>query len=556
MIFGIAMAEPISEVEIRGNSFLDDTEIRKELNFASDTTPDSSHIDKKLNSLLDKYYQNGYLNSEIKWTRREDTLIVEIEEGEPAIVDTIIFSGNNYFTSKSLHNLFDLKTGDRFNREILSADIQNLLERYENQGFPYCQISVSDIQQEDNRLSITMEIDEGVRARIEEIVVRGNSITKENVVERELRIRENEFFSQRKLEQGRRYLERTGYFREVFPIALRHGRLKSDAILVVTVEEAKTNRMNGVVGYVPETDTGNGYFTGLLDFSFKNLMGTGRKANVKWQRQDPHSSFLRFSYTEPWILGFPISAGVHLEQTIQDSTYTKRMASLFIETPITDNMTGSVTLSQEEIIPGNRENNFVQNSKKQDVRFGAEYDTRNSFLNPTSGSYYNLWIGYGKRNYRDDDRDSREASVSLNSEHIFPTFNRQAISISLNGAFTSSEEDTIPIHERFPLGGASSLRGYKEDQFRGSHIAWTNLEYRFLLTRLSRFFLFFDSGYYYYKNWNPVTSKLESIDDVKIGIGLGLRIESRLGIIGVDYGLGEDLSLLNGKIHFGLTEEF
>jgi len=101
----------------------------------------------------------------------------------------------------------------------------------------------------------------------------------------------------------------------------------------------------------------------------------------------------------------------------------------------------------------------------------------------------------------------------------------------------------------YRLGGTSTLRGYLENQFLGSRIAWSNIEYRFLLARRSYIFTFFDSGYYF-------NSAVDKKEDFKLGYGLGLSIETGLGVLGVSFALGQGDSFSEGKIHFGIINEF
>jgi outer membrane protein insertion porin family len=106
----------------------------------------------------------------------------------------------------------------------------------------------------------------------------------------------------------------------------------------------------------------------------------------------------------------------------------------------------------------------------------------------------------------------------------------------------------------FRLGGTNSLRGYREDQFLGARILWTNLEYRLLLTRRTFAFLFFDTGYYLREA--DVERNILKSEDFLYGYGLGLNIETGLGVLGVSFALGEGDSFSDGKIHFGLVNEF
>jgi outer membrane translocation and assembly module TamA len=64
--------------------------------------------------------------------------------------------------------------------------------------------------------------------------------------------------------------------------------------------------------------------------------------------------------------------------------------------------------------------------------------------------------------------------------------------------------------------------------------------------------VFCDVGYYYGDNPSGL------VEDFKIGYGFGVRLETGLGIMGIDYGLayGEKQGLMSGLLHVGLVNEF
>lgn len=135
---------------------------------------------------------------------------------------------------------------------------------------------------------------------------------------------------------------------------------------------------------------------------------------------------------------------------------------------------------------------------------------------------------------------------------FYELFSKQVIAVGVNGKElrTSSFENS----DLFRLGGTNTLRGYREDQFLGSRIFWSNLEYRALFTRRSYGFLFFDTGYYLRPE--QADKNISKQEDFLYGFGLGLNIETGLGVLRVSYALGKDDSFSDGKIHFGILNEF
>lgn len=112
------------------------------------------------------------------------------------------------------------------------------------------------------------------------------------------------------------------------------------------------------------------------------------------------------------------------------------------------------------------------------------------------------------------------------------------------------------LPDRFSLGGLNSLRGYREEEFSGDRVFWSNFEYRFLLSSELRAFLFYDLGYFSLKEENPLTHTLDRISGRRVGFGLGLKLDTKLGIYEVDYALGEKDSFSEGKVHFGISNRF
>jgi outer membrane protein insertion porin family len=112
----------------------------------------------------------------------------------------------------------------------------------------------------------------------------------------------------------------------------------------------------------------------------------------------------------------------------------------------------------------------------------------------------------------------------------------------------------LDASDLFRLGGAATLRGYREGQFSGSRLVWMNLEYRFLVAPRSFFYGFVDAGYILQPD--IVTAHLTASEQSKIGYGIGVRMDSALGLIGVSFALGEGDTFSTSKIHIRLINEF
>jgi len=198
---------------------------------------------------------------------------------------------------------------------------------------------------------------------------------------------------------------------------------------------------------------------------------------------------------------------------------------------------------------------------KLNLGLGMLFNTVENTLNPNAGVVYGAAFQWSNKSVRGDSLLEFERAASFSQQRIsvdfqlfFPLFRFQVFAVGLHGKQITSDEPFIPITEQYRFGGTKTVRGYREDQFRGSRIAWSNLEYRYLFGRYSRFFAFVDLGYHYREE--PLNNELTTIEGFNIGYGIGVRMDTKIGLFGVDYGLAKGDGFSNGMVHVGLTNEF
>ena len=85
-------------------------------------------------------------------------------------------------------------------------------------------------------------------------------------------------------------------------------------------------------------------------------------------------------------------------------------------------------------------------------------------------------------------------------------------------------------------------------------MAWSNIEYRYLISRRSYLFAFFDSGYYLVNG--DESKKIVETSAFKNGYGFGMSFETGIGLLSVSYALASGEGFSDGKIHFGIINQF
>ncbi len=564
----------ISSITFEGNSFYSSNQLQNMIVSKPGGDFVKEQLTLDLKNIIENYQNDGYLDCAIKSSSEKYnfdssgvSIDIAIDEGRQTVIGEIIFEGNKNLSTPALENIMFTKTGKVLDAAALNNDIEQILDKYEKKGFSFASVKVKDIAPYNDKgtekLRIIISISENEIVKIDDVVIEGNTVTKKNVIMREIRLSDNKSVTRDNILDIKKHLENTGYFESVEQPKIY--KYKNQTVLDIVVKEGNTNTFDGIIGYVPAAQNeASGYFTGLVNLSLKNLFGTGRRIDARWQKDAQSTQELELKYLEPWVLGYPFNANIGFLQRIQDSTYIRRTVNLQGEALITRAFSASLLVNFERVIPTLNDRNTqiytVFDSRLISTGIEIKLDTRDYVYNPASGVLYKTSYLVGqKRIYNagsfpnlniPGDFTVQKGRVDLDFYHSF--FRRQTSLISLHGV-----EIRSPNYENadlFRFGGSSTVRGYREDQFLASRAAWGNLELRYSLTRRTFASIFYDAGYYK-KPSDFITGSPEEKGFI-FGYGAGIRIETPLGIFGISYALGKGDTFLEGKIHFGLINDF
>lgn len=446
--------------------------------------------------------------------------------------------------------------------------LNNVLAGLAREGHPLASfvldsVTVHESSNEDSRQALLhLQLDPGPVVLLDSILIHGNKITKTNVLLRELPVKPGDKFNLDDIESIPDRLQRLGFLHSVSPPQLRADN-RGRYLLDLTVVEGNSNFLNGVAGYNPGSGNEKGYLTGLLDLKFGNLLGTGRLVNARWEKRSRDTQELALRYREPWLAGWPLHLSGGFQQLVQDTSYVERRWDILAELPAGRRFTLFGQLLTESVSPDSLAalQLGLPESRVASVVAGLRYDSRDDLINPTAGVFYSTSLETGRKRYRPTANAETESfsrkKILLDFEWLLPVKWPQVLSLAIHGREVTTGEPFVSITDQIRFGGATTLRGYREEQFRGSRVAWSNFEYRYLLSGQSRAFVFLDLGYYFREEpASSTAAALTAIDEIKRSFGLGVRLDTPLGIVGVDYGLGEGDDLLNGKVHVSLLNSF
>lgn len=565
-------SQTISSIDIIGTSKFSQSIYRSWINIANGSMIFPGILDTIESRTIFNLRNQGYYNSTT--VAESDTnnlskikITLTILENEPTYirkVDLIVPSVDSTYIDINIPSI----KGEIFSKANVEQWISDLLDYYENSGFPFASVKISslffsyDSLEEKNRVDLTLQIEKNIKSKIDKIQIVGNYKTKNIVITRAIGINIGDYYVQEKIDRITSRLNRLRFFE---PIAPPEYLINSDneGILKISVKEKETNNFDGIIGFVPGRDKNeSGYLTGSINIGLRNLFGTGRALSFKWFQESRHSQELNVQYMEPWLFNLPLNIDFKLFQRKQDTTYVQRIFQGEIEYLVSEDISASLIFNTQSTIPSEQSSNLytVFNSTSLMSGINLKIDTRDDPYSPTNGFYIINSYKYTRKKINSPKENILSSTktdinfqrLEFDFGYFVEIFSLQVAAISIHGRELRGSE--FEQSDLYLFGGSSTLRGYHEKQFWGNRILWSNLEYRYLISSRSFLFVFFDSGYYL-RNENTLMN-LKKNQAFKYGYGLGLNIETALGILNVSFALGKEDSFSSGKIHFGIISEF
>lgn len=530
-----------------------------------------SNVDSLVIDLINKnLLQEGYFNYKINsiWLDttniKTNTINLSISEGENTKIREVKFFEKSNKDSLLNSDYFNSLIGESFTKNKIEQSIESTLLFFENNGYPFAQINIHSIHfnRNSNSVDVNLKLIKNNLSKIDKVKIIGNDKTNDDVIINSLRITKGELYSQKKIENIPIILNRLRYF-DLVESPMYYINSQEEGVLEISVSEKSTNNFDGILGYVPAAQNeSNGYFTGFVNINLRNIFGTGRETIIRWEQLNRFTQELELKYLEPWLFSYPFNFNISYFQRKQDSTYVQRKIGGAIEYLATENISASLILENESIIPSiDRKvpvNIFNSNSIYSGLQLKLDY--RDDLYSPKSGIYFSSIYKYKSKNISNNiliNITPNKTKFDYNNYELYfgiyyQIFQNQVLALGIHAKEMIG--DFFEISDYYKLGGTNSLRGYKENQFLGNRILWTNLEWRSMLSLSSYIFAFLDYGYYLIdkdENRNILKNS-----DYLYGFGLGLSLNTALGIMRVSYALSEGKSFSEGLIHFGILNDF
>ncbi|MGE0460610.1 MAG: translocation/assembly module TamB domain-containing protein [Vicinamibacterales bacterium] len=552
--------------------------------------------DAAARALSDFYRDEGFLRARVEVPAgpeesRPGELTFEIVEGPRAAVGEVHLEGVSDAERPYVERAIDIAPGEPYTAIGLDAARDRVARHYRQHGFNNVQVTAAATPApDDTSVSLAFTVAEGPRQVLREVVTTGATRTREGIVDRALRLRVGEPVNLEEWSMARKRLFDTNVFRAVDIQAVPLGEPEGgeqDVRAVVTVEEYPHWRLRyGVQGVRERTDPLEGEEEGRLSTRFgaiaelrnQNLFGRAVTAGVAglvekdFQRGNVFLSNASF-------FGLPVRSTVSGYLSREDVQYPS--APLYV----TDDV--GISFEQRwrrrrglEVTYGyrfRRNHTYEANPDPQDfepfnqvlnlgkLTSAALFDRRDDPVNSQRGTFSSVSYEHSASALGADVSFGRV----LAQQYLFVPLGRIVLASRVVAGRAFGDDDP-PLSDRFYAGGGNSVRGYKEDGLGpediflrlpvgGTRLLVLNQEVRFPIYRWVRGVGFLDAG----KVVFPGAPGSDS--DLKVGYGAGLRIDSPVGLLRLDFGIpGSTLSTSSrranafgsGRWYFGIGHIF
>lgn len=510
-----------------------------------------------------------------------------------------------------VENIFSRQYGSTLNLRQLQEGIKQLNQVYQNNGYVLAQVLEAPRISPDG--TVTLEVAEGVVDAIqvrfvnkdgEDTDSKGNPIkgrTRDFIVTREFQLKRGDVFNRDRVQRDLQRVFGLGIFEDVKLSLNPSPDDPRKVVVVANVTEKNTGSLAAGAGI----SSASGLF-GTVSYQQQNVGGNNQKLGAELQIGQRELLF-DASFTDPWIAGDPYRTSYTI------NGFRRRSISLIFDggpddvklpngdrprvlrtgggltftRPLNRNpfekseWTASLGLQYQRVSIRDRDGELSPEDElgndlsfsgtgKDDLfslQFGVVRDRRNDLLRPTSGSLLRFGteqtipLGTGSillnrlRAGYSYYIPNRLLRVSPGCRKATPTAADCPQTFAFNVQAGTILGD-LPPYEAFSLGGSNSVRGYEEgDVGSARSFIQATAEYRFPVFSFIGGALFVDfatdlgSGSSVPGNPAGVRGKPGS----GFGIGAGIRIQSPLGPIRIDYGFSDQG---DGRLHFGIGERF
>ena len=488
---------------------------------------------KKHNLEADVYKETTNIHSNLK---KEGFFV--------ATLDTIIKDNEKYeamFTlGKKTDNLililpqeFKKNTFGQFNDSvrIKTKTFENftnlLLTNLDATGNSFSEISFTKPTLINDTLILNLKILKSKSRNIDKVLVKGYDKFPKKFLKQFLKIEKPTVFSKKKMKTVSQLTKSLDFIQEKkAPEVL----FKKDSThLYLFLDKLETSSFDGIINFASKENEEGLLLNGNLDLKLNNILNTGEKFELFWNKVAKEKSEFKINSSIPYIFNTPLSIALGFNLYRQDSTFLNTRFNLNTQYELNTKSITSISYSSEtsSYLLNRVENNFDSYSN---YFIGIGYQLKNLSENELFKNNYSLAIksklGKRKNEISDQTQFQLEVLTSLNIQ----TNKKSYINIRSESKILRSKN--YLINELYRIGGANSIRGVNEQSIFTNSYSFANIEFRYLTSTSSYLYSITDLGFYK----NSITDNLNNA----YGLGGGYRFKLNNNFVDLGYVIGNN----------------
>lgn len=537
---------------------------------------------------LREFYQGeGYVDFELKDVQYEYTpnnrMVIKftVFEGKQYKVGNVAFRGNKLFGTNDLARVLKMGSGKTFTPKALYKDHEAVVDYYGARGYIDAVIRpLKSANIETGTIDLTYDIEEADKSFVEKIEIKGNTITRDRVIRRELAISPGEVFDMVRVKMSTNILGQMQYFSKI-DTEIEPTDVSNRRNLAITLEEASTGSFDIGAGF--STIDNLVGFVGLTQANFDlfnppYFRGGGQRFRIRATIGTQRKDFV-ISFVEPWFLGRRLRFELdlyHRELSYLSDLYDQRQtgARLGLVKAITRDLAVGISYTIENIgihnVSSEASDEFkMEQGDRLVSKVGPSiiYDTRNSVRLPNRGQRSAIETAVAGGPFGGDtDFYKIDFNTAWYYRGLWPS---HIIEVSGQIGTVESYDNTtrVPLFDRWFLGGANTLRGYKYrfvgpkdangEPIGGETYWFGSVEYSIPIIDRLRFAMFYDVGNVYRSSFsfNPNGLRDEPFYYDNWGLGIRLEIPQFGAPLRLDYGIPithDKYTSDSGRFQFGI----
>ena len=498
-VFTEGVSAKIQQINFIGNEVFSDEDLLSRFNlnvdvpwwnFLSDEKYQKQVLAGDIEALKSFYLDRGYLKFNVDSTqvaispdKKGVYITLGLEEGEVYTVKDVKFRGDLIGEEATFERLVPFEDNETYNGSLVTSMEEGIKRVLGESGYAYPQVNtIPEFDDENQEVSLVVNVDPGNRIYVRDIRFTGNNSTKDEVLRREMRQMEGSWLNSKSIETGKTRLNRLGYFENVEVQTVRVPGSDDQVDLVYSVKEANSGSVNFGVGY--GTESGVSFQVGLQQ---DNFIGSGNRVGINAMMND-YQKNISLDYRDPyWNLdGVSLGGKVFYnefeakEANIVDYTNESYGASLTWGFPFdelnrfefgvgyTHNKIGNLSpyLQVEQFLEAQKDNidsSGALNTNDFDFNISWTRNNLNRGYFPTAGNhqraFYKMTVPGSDVQYFKLQYDVRQY-VPLTKKHEFTLLFRGRLGYGNGYGQTDGNDNLFPFYENYYAGGFTSLRGF------------------------------------------------------------------------------------------------